>query len=810
MKRRRKLLPPRWRKVLADLWEGKTRTLLVVASIAVGVFAIGAITATYFILGADLNFSYASIQPANIEMATTSFNEDFLPSVERIPGVASAEGRQSLSVRASKDGVSWLTLDLLAVRDPGTTQINLLRSIAGQTIPGKHELLIGYDKMRDTGFRTGDWLQIRLADGTLRTMRVVGEVADQTSTHDPLGAQRGYITNETMLWLGGPWLYNRLLVTVSQDGDDEDYIQSVSDAVEDKLEKDGGSVYRSSVFRSDEFPMADMAMAVFGILGVLGVLVVLLSSSLIVNTLNALFAQQLRQIGVMKLVGARRRQVLVMYLLLILAYAMLALLIAVPLGAWAGYAMARMMAGMFNAVSQGFRVVPAALALQVLVAICVPLIAGIMPVRRGARISVRRAISSDGMGAGDSDANNASHAGLSYLLSRLGVGLFSRPILLSIRNTFRRTGRMLLTLFTLTMAGATFIAVFNVRASMNAYMDRLMQHFMADITLTFDYAYRTTRIIQAVSQVPGVERVEAWSGANAEILDAQENLLDTLNLVAPPINTPLLKPEMQVGRWLQPGDQRALVVSDGIYTLYPNLQPGDSLRLRVSNGRIEEWTVVGVFSFTQMLGGIMGYADYDYVSDLLGAPGESASYRLVTNTHTLESQQALSQDIDRYMRSLGFQVKEVKAGQAIRQQAGQMVTILIAFLLIMALLTAFVGSIGLTGTMGMNILERTREIGIMRAIGAVDLAVIKSVVIEGLLIGLISWVCAWGLSYPISIGMLRIVSTAMRSGAPIALSYTLQGVFLWLGVVVLLSVFASLAPARSAARLTIREVLAYE
>jgi putative ABC transport system permease protein len=144
-----------------------------------------------------------------------------------------------------------------------------------------------------------------------------------------------------------------------------------------------------------------------------------------------------------------------------------------------------------------------------------------------------------------------------------------------------------------------------------------------------------------------------------------------------------------------------------------------------------------------------------------------------------------------------------------RKQSSQAINILIAFLLSMALLTAFVGSIGLTGTMGMNVLERTREIGVMRAIGAVDLAIVKSVLIEGVLIGMISWACAWALSYPISFLMLRIVTNAMQSD-PIALSFTLEGVFVWLGVVVVLSGFASLMPARNAARLTIREVLAYE
>jgi putative ABC transport system permease protein len=127
----------------------------------------------------------------------------------------------------------------------------------------------------------------------------------------------------------------------------------------------------------------------------------------------------------------------------------------------------------------------------------------------------------------------------------------------------------------------------------------------------------------------------------------------------------------------------------------------------------------------------------------------------------------------------------------------------------MALLTAVVGSIGLTGTMGMNVLERTREIGVMRAIGAVDLAIIKLVVVEGVLIGLISWFLAVILSFPISYLLLSIISEAMIN-SPMSLAFTFLGFAIWLVVVVGLSVIASMLPARNAARLTIREVLAYE
>ncbi len=285
-------------------------------------------------------------------------------------------------------------------------------------------------------------------------------------------------------------------------------------------------------------------------------------------------------------------------------------------------------------------------------------------------------------------------------------------------------------------------------------------------------------------------------GAPAEILDPQDNLLEDLTIIAPPADTPLLKVELLSGRWIQPGDQRALVVAIPIYNLYPDLKPGDMLRLRVADGRIEDWEVIGVFSFTEMLGSMMAYADYDYFSDLIGAPGEAASYRMITDAHTLQSQKAIAEAIDSHMRSLNLQVQNVEAGLESREQASLSMNIMIAFLMSMALLTAFVGAIGLAGTMGMNVIERTREIGVMRAIGAGDLTIIKSVVIEGALIGLISWACAWVLSYPITAVMLRIISEAMESD-PVPLAFTLQGVLWWLGVVLLLSSAASMLPARA-------------
>ncbi len=796
-----KNLPPRVRKVLADLWANRTRTILVIASIAVGVFAIGSIMTTYALFSEDMTISYAAAQPANIEILTDSFDDDLVKAVRSIPGVAHAEGRQMVSVRVSKDGVAWKRLDIVANKDPIASQINLLTPIDGAIYPDDRELIVRQDPMNDTGLVVGDTALIEINGGAIREMPVVGVVGDQFAAGDFAAPPRGYVTLDTAVWLGSGDSYNRLYVQVA-DGNDEAAIDAVAALVEDKLERTGHPIFRTNSSLTTEHPMGKTALAMLGVLAALGVLVTLLSSSLIVNTLNALFTQHRRQVGVMKLIGARSFQISIMYIALIIAYGLIALVVAIPLSMAAGYGLAAFMADMMSIELRGFRLIPSVVIVQAVIALAVPLFAGYFPITKGTKTTVRRAIAEDGPG------DQSEGLGL---LDRLGAWLkwLSRPLLLSIRNTFRRKGRLALTLFTLIIAGAIFIAVFNVRESLFSFMDILGAHFMADVTVTFDQPYRAEQVARDALQIPGVKAVEGWGFTSAEIVDEKDNLVTNLIFSAPPNGSTLLEADMLAGRWLEPEDEKALTISDAIWNQYPDLQPGDALRVKIPGHEAEAWTVVGIFRFTDMIGDSLGYANYGTISRLTGTPGQAGLYKVVTGIDVLEEQYAVSKALDEFLREQGYKVQNVEAGLVTRQQQVQPMNILVIFLLTMALLTAVVGSIGLTGTMGMNVLERTREIGVMRAIGAVDGEIIKSVVIEGMMIGLISWAVGAVLSFPISYALLSIIGRAMIDGV-IPMQITMDGFLIWLGVVVLLSVAASIVPARSAARLTIREVLAYE
>ena len=811
-------MKPRWRKVIHDLLDNKARTLLVVLSIAVGVFSIGVIAGAYQIISHDMSASYSANKPANIELRMTNFDDDVLTMIHNQRGVEEAEGRRVFNMRVRVPGTEkWTALDMTAFDDFEKNAIDLLTPVQGQMIPKKRQVLLEQDVLNHINTGVGEFLEFQLPDGSSKTLPVVGIVQDTAAgAGDFLASPSGYITMDTLEYLGQPRLFNRALVIVSEGGDDIFHIRDMGAKLKDKLEKNGSTVNRLRFSKTHEHPLADTVNAVLGILMALGILIVFLSSSLIANTLNALLNQHLRYIGVIKLVGGQRRQVFHMYLTLIMAFGILALMIAIPLGGQGAYGLALFIAGELNFNILGYRIVPMALMVQILVGLLVPIIAGLVPVINGSRITVLRALSGGLAGDGEQKQIKGGEERLPWfdwiqvkatrLLAKRGIHI-PRPFVISLRNTFRRKSRLVLTLFTLTMGGAIFIAVFNVRVTLHDYIGQIGNYFAADVSVDFDRPYRLQEIEQTVMNIDGIQNVEGWQFVSGELLDAKKQVLENINIFGPPAGSKLIEPLLVAGRWIRADDVRKLAVSEGALKYFPNLKPGDQINLKI-DGREEIWGVVGIFKFVEREG-VLAYAPYEYISKVNHLVNRATSFRLVTDRHDRPYQDAKAEELDKYLRDQGFKVRISEAGRASLDTAVESLDTLVVFLLIMAILTAIVGSMGLTGTMGMNVLERTREIGIMRAIGADDRAVMRTVIAEGVFIGTISFGLAVLLSIPFTYLLSTIVSLAVFQ-TPITVVFTYTGYAIWLGLVLALSALASILPARNAARLTIREVLAYE
>jgi putative ABC transport system permease protein len=123
-----------------------------------------------------------------------------------------------------------------------------------------------------------------------------------------------------------------------------------------------------------------------------------------------------------------------------------------------------------------------------------------------------------------------------------------------------------------------------------------------------------------------------------------------------------------------------------------------------------------------------------------------------------------------------------------------------------SLLMAAVGGIGLLTVMSVNVLERQREIGVMRSVGATSQAIAGQLLLEGLLIGL----AAWGGGLPLSYLLSRILIALMPFSDVISFHYTWLAPVIGLAGMMLVTTLATLYPASLASRKTVSEILRYK
>lgn len=798
------MLRTRWRKVLLDLRSNKARTILVIAAIAVGVFAVGLVAVAQHILLGEITRDYLSSNPASATIYTMPLDDEFIKSVEAMPEVAEAEGRSSMRVRVNVGENQWRDLALTAVPDYQAITLDKIIPIAGAVEPAKGELLVEDYSLDFLNAAIGDTLLIELDDGTQKELSVSGTTHfSHVPSADIVNRGFGFITPETMETLGGSRLATELRFTVAQNPNNVAHIRTVGQTIEDKIEKSGRTVNFISVPTPGEHWANDTVQTLVLLFSVFGVLILFLSGFLVVNTISALLAQQVNQIGVMKLVGGKSRQIMAMYFLTVTIYGLAALLIGMPTATlFAQFLIRDYVSGLMNFQVVDVSVPWTIIALQVGVALLIPLAAAAWPVLRGTTVTTHAALNHNGMGQGYNNKGLMERF-FNAIQENLPV---QRPLIISLRNTVRRKGRLALTLITLILGTALFISVLSVRDSVQSTLDNFLRFHEYDVRVNFSHPYRTSQIEMLAQEVDGVVAVETWSSDNVRRVRPDGSDSESINLVAAPADTAMMDPLLENGRWLTPEDEYAIVINTDVLDDEPDLRVGDEMVLD-HNGRENAWTIVGITRSTA--GGSVVYVDSSDYSYITRSIDQADSVRVITQNHDATSQEDMASLLASHFTAAGLRVDTTRTTSAIRSQADFQFNIVIGFLVLMAVLLAIVGGLGLTTTMSINVLERIREIGVLRAIGASDGAVRLIVLAEGIVIGWLSFIAGGILSIPFSRILSQQVGIALL-GSPLDYTFSINGLILWFIIVTVLAIVASLGPARGASRLTIREVLAYE
>lgn len=798
----------RWDKVLHDIWDNKSRSLLVIFTLAIGIAAVGMINNTARMIKRDLLGEFAATNPASITLYVSPFQKELASSVAALRDVADAEAMRWVSAYINDSKGERHNLDLNAVPDFNKKHINRITSQTGAAEPGLRDILLERNSAQGLRLNTGDTLTVEMENGNRYNLKISGIVHDMSIEHYSVsGNVEGFVSMATLEWMGESPYYNTLNVVAAEDRLDRKHVLDVASFARDHvIEPAGYKVVAMSINSSDGMPGEHWAKkqlnGVLLILQIMSILAIFLSGGLMVNTISAVLMQQIKQIGIMRSVGATRRQIVLLYLGYVSVLSVIGLVIAIPLGIIGAQGLNYLAADFMNYNASQVDLPWAILLLQVSLGVLMPPLVAIFPILRGTQVSVYDAIYQYGMISGE-----GKRGWIEKLLLRLRH--INPPIMLSLRNTFRNKPRLAFTLVTLTIAGAMFMAVFSSYSTLQQQVRELARYIAFDASIEIPGGANRYTAEREARRIPDVKVAEGWAIENGYIVHPNGTEGDRIEIVGLPENAQTIEPRIVTGRWLLPEDTTQVVINEDLTARETGIKVGDKISINI-NGMERPLQVVGIVSKHMM--GARIYMNDVQLAKFTGRYNQVDTMRVLATPGALGSpaeQQEIGKELEKRYEDAKLSEGSSKTRFNIFKSMGNAFNILLAVLLLVAIILAVIGGLGLTGTMGLNILERIREIGILRAVGASHFSVRQVVVVEGVSVALISWLLSALVSYPIG-RILAEVLIRTSFGTQAAFSYSPWGLLIWMAVVILIGVFASLAPARNAARLTVREVLNYE
>jgi putative ABC transport system permease protein len=806
------------RKVLRDIWARKARTALVAISIFIGVFG----TVTLFSMG-DLTVrqlkedldedklamtrSYLSVPPGVVPD-----NDQVLETLRAVPDVTAVEGQMVYPIFWKNPSAEKFESSYLFSYSEPLDQIQLepMRLLKGRfPETGSQELVIERRFADNYDLDINDQIVVRVLSQTgpdggavEETWTIVGTVFFPYG----YGSFSPILPEETLFVQLADAQYITDLKSFSSF-----YVRYTDFKAAEVLASELGNQIAATgdyvpVFNYTEDP-AENGLITFmetsgSVMGTLGMLALIVSGFLVFNVLTAIVTEQRQQIGVMKSIGANRFDNFVMYSGMALIYGLIGVIPGVLLGIPVGFVAAKGFAASSNMLLEDFGISTRAILIGGVVGLFVPVLASLLPVLIGTRVSIREALTDLGI------SGTYGQGPLARLVNRLPVPITVRQ---GISNVIRKKGRIVLTVITLMLAAGAFMGVFAVFNSVSQVLDEFFTAYNFNFTIVpadierLDEAETLVhdQFSDLTSQGPYVSLEVQVEGFDKEFNPAAGPPALFANGYDPATGAFMLN--MVDGETLEE-NSNGIVMSRSIAD-WIDKGVGDTVTVSTASGS-GSYQIVGITSFPydgvwfawQELARLGGYVTPE------GEP-RSPGWLVEMNQKSITAAKVEDklEDINELLMSKGISAaygnmelsKETISNSV---AAFQMLFNFAAFLI------ALVGAVGLLTTLSMSVYERQKEIGVMRSIGAGSLTIIGQFMTEGMVIGLLAWVLGLPLGYFLNIGLID----ALGLGDEYKQGFPFAAAILGLVGTLLITALASLWPSISAARKTVSNILRYQ
>ncbi len=772
-----------FRKAYRDITKKRIRSALTIGAIAIGVAGIVAIVSTAQSLTRAQADAYANASQADITFWVWDAPPQTARALSELPNVADAELRNNYFTKCKWAGQQRdVYLWGLSFTNQRINQIKVL-----DRAPNLGEFVAEATVRSLFSVQVGDTISCRARDGSTRSLTLVGYAARPNyPTAEILNFATVYANAEDVQRLLGIGGANQALLKID---DPLQARQTADDAV--KLFRRRGVDYGSPDIRDPMNYLGKRELdALFVLLFVFSTVGLVTSGFLVANTLAAMTAEQVGEIGTLKAIGGTRNQVLAIYVIAATIYGVTGTSVGIALGAVASWQLLAYIGTLLN-LDIGFAISWQGIGLGALVGIVVTIVSGLVPSLAATAIRVKDALEAYGI---------TSTYGQGRVDRALQKILALPPLAaMSLRNLARRKVRSIITTTVIAVAVAASLAAQSTSASVDSSIDGLFQTYHADAWAWFDQ-WVGTSFAGSFRAAEGVRTAEVWSLTDAWVGT------DRVRVWGVPADTTLYTPRIVAGGWLRPDDPDGVVVSTDL-AQQQKLQPGSAITVEIAKER-RNFRVVGtVIDNSIFLGSTVAgkiFMPEQLVEKMQDREGWATFFALAFDLHDPASvEQRLGELQTRFQR---YQMGSDSAYREVRG-AKEQSRILSLALIAMSLLIGAMGALGVLNTLTLNVLERRREIGVLRAMGAGDASIAQIFLTEGFALGLGGWFLGIVLGYPLGFAFVNLMQSVLFH---IDYIFTPGMLVVSLFFALVIAMLASLVPAIGAARMRVGQVLRYE
>lgn len=773
-------------KVYRDLTRRKARSLLTILGIAVGVGSLVAIVSTSRNLAQAQAEAYADVTQADLTYWVWDAPAGIRRLLEALPNVAAVELRNTYYTRA-RLGETWHDIYFVGIEDFSQMHVNRVELREGR-FPNLNEVVLEISAKDLEPLEIGQQILYRFGvDHAERPLTISGFAQNPTQPSavfiNLVWAYAPAAKVRQMLDITGS---NQVLVKLQDFGARAETMQEIRRVFEKRGIQYGEPRVRDPDFFEGKRELDALVRVMYAFSG-LGLLI---SGFLVANTLAAIVAEQVAEIGIMKAIGGARKHILGIYLLAAGAYGVLGTVGGLILGTAVSWLLLRYAGWALNLVINPRPSMPG-IALGSTVGIVVSLLGGLGPAREAATISVREALGSHGI------SSAYKQSWLDALLRK--ARHLPALVAMSLRNLARRAGRHLVTLLFMAAATGALLAAQSTSESVNRAIEQIFDIYRADAWIWLNEVV-SNHFAAELAAMPEVEHAEAWTLADGWVRYVQVRLWGL------PYKARLYQPDIAAGRWFREGESDAAVVSTDL-AWRRDICLDDIIEVDIGKTQ-RRFRVVGlaVDNATVLGGTVAGkvFLPQETLERMIERQESNYFFAISLAEKDPEVVDAALNRIERRFRQLR---PVTESAQRDMRSARQQSRLLSIALYVMTVLIAFAGGLGVMNTLTLNVLERRREIGVMRAIGASNMDLLQVFLAEGLTLSLLSWLLGLGLAYPIGRLLLRLLERVLFE---IPFVFAPRLVLIGAAFSILLTAAASLIPALGAAQLPAQEALRYE